>query len=188
MQVTPAFLSSVASFYDQITPEAIRESLRGLRATTPFVDVTAAIVLRSHTHPDAGAVIDALLPPEEGIGAFASINAQLGYRPNPVTRYAIRAMRAMVLVSPAPIDAAPLQPRDVPTPEPAPGEVRVDDKPEPELTAPDEAIVRVEASGFYENWHVTLPDGRMWIGLPGGGVSEIDLSPLIRPRMADRCF
>lgn len=32
--------------------------------------------------------------------------------------------------------------------------------------------VPVEASGFYENWHVTLPDGRMWIGLPGGGVSE----------------
>lgn len=30
----------------------------------------------------------------------------------------------------------------------APGEVRVDDVPEPELTAPDEAIVRVEASGI----------------------------------------
>ena len=29
----------------------------------------------------------------------------------------------------------------------APGEVRVDDKPEPELTGPDEVIVRVEASG-----------------------------------------
>jgi 2-desacetyl-2-hydroxyethyl bacteriochlorophyllide A dehydrogenase len=29
----------------------------------------------------------------------------------------------------------------------APGEVRVDEKPEPELTGPDEAIVRVEASG-----------------------------------------
>ncbi len=29
----------------------------------------------------------------------------------------------------------------------APGEVRIDEKPEPELTAPDEAIVRVEASG-----------------------------------------
>jgi 2-desacetyl-2-hydroxyethyl bacteriochlorophyllide A dehydrogenase len=29
----------------------------------------------------------------------------------------------------------------------APGEVRIDDKPEPELTATDEAIVRVEASG-----------------------------------------
>jgi 2-desacetyl-2-hydroxyethyl bacteriochlorophyllide A dehydrogenase len=29
----------------------------------------------------------------------------------------------------------------------APGEVRVDEKPEPELTAPNEAIVRVEASG-----------------------------------------
>lgn len=31
---------------------------------------------------------------EDGIGAFASINAQLGYRPNPVTTYAIRAIRA----------------------------------------------------------------------------------------------
>jgi len=29
----------------------------------------------------------------------------------------------------------------------APGEVRIEEKPEPELTAPDEAIVRVEASG-----------------------------------------
>lgn len=29
----------------------------------------------------------------------------------------------------------------------APGEVRVDEKPDPELTAPDEAIVRVDASG-----------------------------------------
>ena len=29
----------------------------------------------------------------------------------------------------------------------APGEIRVDEKPEPELTAPGEAIVRVEASG-----------------------------------------
>ena len=32
--------------------------------------------------------------------------------------------------------------------------------------------VPVEASGSYENWQITLPDGRMWIGLPGGGVSE----------------
>ena len=30
----------------------------------------------------------------------------------------------------------------------APGEVRVDEKPDPELTAPDEAIVRVEATGI----------------------------------------
>ena len=29
----------------------------------------------------------------------------------------------------------------------APGEVRVDERPDPELTAPDEAIVAVEASG-----------------------------------------
>jgi hypothetical protein len=32
---------------------------------------------------------------EDGIGALASINAQLGYRPNPVTTYAIRAVRAV---------------------------------------------------------------------------------------------
>lgn len=31
---------------------------------------------------------------DDGIGAFASINAQLGYRPNPVSIYAIRAVRA----------------------------------------------------------------------------------------------
>src|SRR5918994_4900391 len=30
----------------------------------------------------------------------------------------------------------------------APGEVRVEDKPEPRITAPDEAIVRVEATGI----------------------------------------
>jgi alcohol dehydrogenase len=30
----------------------------------------------------------------------------------------------------------------------APGEVRIDEKPEPEVTAPDEAVIRVEASGI----------------------------------------
>jgi D-alanyl-D-alanine carboxypeptidase len=31
---------------------------------------------------------------DAGVGAFASINAQLGYRPNPVTQYAIQVLRA----------------------------------------------------------------------------------------------
>jgi hypothetical protein len=31
---------------------------------------------------------------DEGVGGFASINAQQGYRPNPVVQYAIRLMRA----------------------------------------------------------------------------------------------
>jgi CubicO group peptidase (beta-lactamase class C family) len=31
---------------------------------------------------------------DSGVGAFASINAQLGYRPNPVAQFAIQAMRA----------------------------------------------------------------------------------------------
>jgi hypothetical protein len=39
---------------------------------------------------------------DDGIGAFASVNAQLGYRPNPVTTYAIRAIRAANLGQPMP--------------------------------------------------------------------------------------
>jgi hypothetical protein len=44
---------------------------------------------------------------EDGIGAFSSINAQLGYRPNPVTTYAIRAIRAVNGGKPVP-DAPPV--------------------------------------------------------------------------------
>jgi CubicO group peptidase (beta-lactamase class C family) len=32
---------------------------------------------------------------DEGVGAFSSVNAMQGYRPNPVTEYAIRLMRAL---------------------------------------------------------------------------------------------
>ena len=39
---------------------------------------------------------------DDGIGAFASINAQLGYRPNPVSIYAIRAVRAVKAGKPIP--------------------------------------------------------------------------------------
>ena len=39
---------------------------------------------------------------EDGVGAFASINAQLGYRPNAVTTYAIRAIRAVNAGQPLP--------------------------------------------------------------------------------------
>lgn len=46
---------------------------------------------------------------EDGIGAFASINAQLGYRPNPVTTYAIRVIRAVNAGKPLP-DAPPANP------------------------------------------------------------------------------
>ncbi len=41
-----------------------------------------------------------------GVGAFASINAQLGYRPNPVTQYAIETMYASVQQKPAPTPPA----------------------------------------------------------------------------------
>jgi CubicO group peptidase (beta-lactamase class C family) len=45
---------------------------------------------------------------DEGVGAFASINAMQGYRPNPVAQYAIRLMRAhnesKQLPAPAPVN------------------------------------------------------------------------------------
>lgn len=39
---------------------------------------------------------------DAGVGAFASINAQQGYRPNRVTRYALEALRASQLQAPSP--------------------------------------------------------------------------------------
>lgn len=42
---------------------------------------------------------------DSGFGAFASINAQLGYRPNPITQYAIQLLRASAEHTPPP--AAP---------------------------------------------------------------------------------
>lgn len=39
---------------------------------------------------------------DDGVGAFASINAQLGYRPTPVTTYAIRLVRAIDAGQPLP--------------------------------------------------------------------------------------
>jgi hypothetical protein len=35
----------------------------------------------------------------------------------------------------------------------------------------DGATIDVPTNRGYENWQLTLPDGREWIGLPGGGVS-----------------
>jgi len=43
---------------------------------------------------------------DAGIGAFASINAQLGYRPNPVAQYAIRTLRALAEAKPVPAPPA----------------------------------------------------------------------------------
>jgi CubicO group peptidase (beta-lactamase class C family) len=39
---------------------------------------------------------------DDGVGAFASVNAQQGYRPNPVTLFAIRAIRASTAKKPLP--------------------------------------------------------------------------------------
>jgi CubicO group peptidase (beta-lactamase class C family) len=44
---------------------------------------------------------------DAGIGAFASINAQLGYRPNPVAQYALRTLRAIAEAKPVPAPPAP---------------------------------------------------------------------------------
>jgi CubicO group peptidase (beta-lactamase class C family) len=44
---------------------------------------------------------------DAGIGAFASINAQLGYRPDPVAQYALRTLRAAAEAKPAPAPPVP---------------------------------------------------------------------------------
>ena len=44
---------------------------------------------------------------DEGVGAFVSINAMQGYRPNPVAQYALRLMRAQREGKPAPQMPAP---------------------------------------------------------------------------------
>lgn len=46
---------------------------------------------------------------DEGVGAFASINAQQGYRPNPVAKYALQTMRAAN-------ENKPMPPRPKPNP------------------------------------------------------------------------
>ncbi|HVO46720.1 MAG TPA: serine hydrolase domain-containing protein [Steroidobacteraceae bacterium] len=43
---------------------------------------------------------------EAGVGAFASINAQQGYRPNPVAEYAVRLLRGEGHITPPVADAA----------------------------------------------------------------------------------
>ena len=44
---------------------------------------------------------------DEGIGGFASVNAQQGYRPNPVVKYAIQLMRARRKGAPPPASPEP---------------------------------------------------------------------------------
>lgn len=48
---------------------------------------------------------------DEGVGAFASINAMQGYRPNPVAQYALQLMRSQRASKPLP----PMPPLDPPT-------------------------------------------------------------------------
>ena len=50
----------------------------------------------------------------DGIGAFASVNAQQGYRPNPVTIFALRAIRAANAKKPLPELPAPNPPAKIP--------------------------------------------------------------------------
>jgi hypothetical protein len=50
---------------------------------------------------------------EEGVGAFASVNAMQGYRPHPVVEYAIRLMRAHRARRPLPVPPIPDPPTRV---------------------------------------------------------------------------
>jgi CubicO group peptidase (beta-lactamase class C family) len=56
-------------------------------------------VLR-HTGGMASFMSSMIVDLDGGVAAFASINAQLGYRPNPVTLYAVQLMNASAVVKP----------------------------------------------------------------------------------------
>jgi D-alanyl-D-alanine carboxypeptidase len=60
-----------------------------------------------HTGGMASFMSSMQLDLDAGIGAFASINAQLGYRPNPVTQYALQLLRAKNEQKAAPPAPAP---------------------------------------------------------------------------------
>lgn len=40
------------------------------------------------------------------------------------------------------------------------------------ITFESGATIDVGANDRYENWQIVAPDGRQWIGLPGGGVTS----------------
>ena len=75
------------------------------------VDELAGHTMLRHTGGMVSFMSSIMVDVGAGIGAFASINAQQGYRPNPVAQYAIQLMRAQsegsaLPASPAPSDAS----------------------------------------------------------------------------------
>src|SRR5262249_1877299 len=66
------------------------------------VDHLDGHVILRHTGGMASFMSSITVDLESGVGAFASINAGLGYRPVPVTQYAVQLMNAAKQSKPAP--------------------------------------------------------------------------------------
>jgi hypothetical protein len=77
------------------------------------VDTLEGDRLLRHTGGMVSFMSSMMVDIDEGIGGFASINAQQGYRPNPVVRYAIQLMRARRKGAPAPAMPEPDPPARV---------------------------------------------------------------------------
>ncbi|MGH9902114.1 MAG: serine hydrolase, partial [Pyrinomonadaceae bacterium] len=75
---------------------------------------------------------------DEGVGAFASVNAMQGYRPNPVVVYALKAMRAA--------NATQALPPPLPTPKP-PGNIEKAEEYAGVFTSPDGGRMEFIAEG-----------------------------------------
>jgi CubicO group peptidase (beta-lactamase class C family) len=66
------------------------------------VDTLDGNKLLRHTGGMVSFMSSMMVDIDEGVGGFASVNAQQNYRPNPVVRYAIQLMRAQRKVAPLP--------------------------------------------------------------------------------------
>ena len=108
---------------------------------------------------------------DDGIGAFASINAQLGYRPSAMTAYAIRVIRAVSEGKPIPEAAAPSLPSVVPNAKEMAGVYMSADGDRLELIAEGEGLVLLHGGKRHAVEH---PRGEPIVRTP-----EFELFPFV---------
>lgn len=108
---------------------------------------------------------------DEGVGAFASINAQLGYRPNPVTTYAIRAIRAINAGKPLPAAPPIANAMAVPDAKELAGVYTASDGDKLELVVDGEGLILIRGG---KRLPVEFPRGQAIVRTP-----ELEMFPFI---------
>jgi D-alanyl-D-alanine carboxypeptidase len=110
------------------------------------VDALDGHTILPHTGGMVSFVSAMHLDMDGGYGAFASINAQLGYRPNPVAEYAIQCMRAKAESKPLPKQPEIVDPSIVKSPKEYEGKYQGPDGKVCQVVA-DEHSIRLELDG-----------------------------------------